>query len=926
MQMFNWKKFSTAVLTGILLFMSIPIFVHAQTDKDTIILYTNDVHCAIDDYSKLAAYAAQLEADGQDVIIVDAGDAIQGEVIGSLTQGEAIVDLMNAVGYDYAVPGNHEFDYGMDVFLDIASSKSEYTYLSSNFIDLRENELVLDAYDIVELDEEKIAFIGIATPETYTKSTPAYFQDENGNIIYGFSQSSNETFYHAVQMAVDAAIAEGADRVIAIGHLGIAETKEGWKSTDVIANTTGIDVLLDAHSHEVFAEKVCKNKDGEEVLLSSTGTKLSYFGKLTLDDNGVEKTELIVPNEVDIHSSEAATSAYDKVQAKIEGYNEQIEYLYEVIGTTETDLIAEDSEGNRIVRKQETNAGDFVTDAYRVVTGADIAFCNGGGVRANISTGDVTRKALMDINPYNNEMCVAKVTGQQILDALEYGARLYPDYNGLFLQVSGVTYEIHAYRESPVIMNEDGSCAGIDNTKERRVTNVKVHDEALVSEKEYTVAATKYVLDNHGDGYYMLKDHQVVSDEGIMLDVEMLLQYLTKNLNGIISSEQYGNKNGDGRINIIASEESLYNHLKVAGVSVNKSNAHDILGDGTVSYDAETKTLTLENADLSTTKESENYPIYAKGDLNIILKGKNKLSSDYYYGMAIVDPENADSIKVTIDGDGSLDSYGSDGGIFVEGSLIIGDKANVTVTGHCGVDIQYTLDVSAGILTISGKGDMADYGQMADTPWFDYRNSIKEIVVKEAVTSIGNAAFSGCESLEKVSLPDSLKEIGIGAFAAAGMKEIKLPEGLKTIDMGAFMDSKLIRITIPASVTSLGNIAFSGCQELKEVLFEGNAPKLGGEYVFADTKEDLTIRYYEDATGFDSNVWNNKNIVILKKPKEESEKKPKEEPEKKPKEEEPEKGGAVKTGDSANVMLWIMMVAMSMGVVVLIRRKQKTEL
>lgn len=1245
--MFEWKKCLAGVLAGIVTFVSIPVFANAETDKDAVILYTNDVHCAIDDYSKLAAYAAQLEADGREVLIIDAGDAIQGEAIGSLTEGSAIIDLMNTVGYDYAVPGNHEFDYGMETFLNLTQDEnSNFTYLSANFVDVRTGDSVFDAYDIVELNGEKIALIGITTPESYTKSTPAYFQDEDGNVIYGFSAETKEEFYESVQTAVDAAREDGADRVIAIGHLGIEGTTEGWKSTDVIANTTGIDVFIDAHSHEVIESATYKNANNEDVVLSSTGTKFQYFGELTLDDDNVETTALVNPDTVDVTTSDEAEDAYYAVQDKIDAYNEEISYLYEKIGTSEVDLTLNDADGNWAIRVLETNMANFVPDAYKEMTGADIAIVNAGGIRASVDAGDVTRKSLMDVNPWNNEMCVVKATGQQILDALEFGARLHPEVNAGFLHTSGLTYELHDYIESPVVTDSTNSFVEIEEGKDRRIANVKVNGEAIDPEKEYTLAATKYMLQDGGDGFTMFKNCEVVEIPGLACDSEMLIHYLTDTLGGVITEEQYGE--ADGRIKVYSSIEDTIYPIKVAGVSVNIANADDILGDGTVSYDAETNTLTLNNADISTSKESENYPIYSKGDLNIVLKGENKLSSDYYYGIAIVDPANADSVKVTISGDGTLDSYGSDGGIFVKGSLtvkgdvtvnghcgevasgnaygirvnndveicenarvsaksgaapgnsyalyvgddftaccdaevnleagvgterscglyaisniyikdnanvtavgadtsestnyasesygirtthmyvsggtltakgqgatgfsagiftqdfdlsggtvnavsvdagaaqsvglqatktcvisegtlnakggdsdqdswaidasgeitisggtvkgttgtgertygisadsvvitggnvtlepadallqsrgirsmndliitggtvnvkagsaesrsyglqssttlsiaggevtaavgeaetadplyagselIIEDASHVIIKGFCGENAEYTLNISSGVLIISGSGEMTDYEQIYDAPWFEHRSVITKIVVEEGITSIGNAAFSGCENLETVSLPDSLTEIGVGAFAVTGIKEIELPENLTTIGMGAFMDSMLTRVTIPASVTSIGNIAFSGCMALLEVYFEGNAPELAGDYVFSDTPENLTVFIYEDATGFEGNVWDDMNIVVMERPVVEEPGEDKfVEPEKKPEDTSSGKGNVVTTGDSENtgdsdvstndvvaaqtgdssaILLWTVLAFISIAGTVSIRKKQ----
>ncbi len=524
-------------------------------EGNTIILYTNDVHCAIDDYAVLAAYKAQLEAEGNTVILVDAGDAIQGEVIGSLTEGEAIVDIMNAVGYDYAVPGNHEFDYGMEVFLDLAKNKAEYDYISSNFHYLPSVSPVFAPYAIEDFGDYQVAFVGISTPETITKSTPEYFKNEDGNFIYGFPKypggMTNEALYNNIQESVDKAVNKGADIVVAVGHTGILETSEGWKSTDIIANTVGIDYYIDAHSHETIESATYKNINNEDVILTSTGTKFANFGMLTISGDNAG-FELVNPDKVVVEAmSVQAQAAYDTVKEKVDGYNEEIAYLYDKIGTSEAKLVAYDSDGSWAVRKRETNAGDFVADAYRAVTGADVAVANGGGIRADVAIGDVSRKNLMDVNAFNNDMCVIEVTGQQLIDVLEHGARECPDPIGGFFQVSGVTFEIHTYRETPVICDQLDNFIDMDETKERRVQNVIIDAEPVDLEKTYTLAGSAYVLTQGGDGLTMLDGAKVVQSEGLLCDSEMLIKYFTETLEGKITAERYGNPDGDGRITII---------------------------------------------------------------------------------------------------------------------------------------------------------------------------------------------------------------------------------------------------------------------------------------------------------------------------------------------------------------------------------------
>ncbi len=555
------KKFTGILLVAVMLLSVVSLTVFATETQETVILYTNDVHCAIDDYPVLAAYRAELLAQGKNVVTVDAGDAIQGEVIGSLTSGEAIVDIMNSVGYDYAVPGNHEFDYGMDVFLDLAQNKAEYDYISSNFYFLASVSPVFAPYSIEDFGDYQIAFVGISTPETITKSTPEYFKDESNNFIYGFPKypggMTNEALYENIQESVDYAIDDGADIVVAVGHTGVLETTDGWKTSDIIANTSGIDYFIDAHSHETVESEIYKNENGEDVIRTSTGSKFNNFGVLTISGNDAD-FELINPDDIDVEAMSAqAKSAYNTVNDKVDSYNDEIAYLYEVIGESYADLVAYDSDGTWAVRKRETNMGDFVADAYRAVTGADVAIVNGGGVRAEIAVGDVTRKMLMDINAFNNDMCVVEVTGQQLVDVLEHGARACPQSLGGFFQVSGVTFELHTYGKTPVITDQLGNFIEFDETKERRVQNVFVGGEPIDPNKTYTLAGSAYVLTQGGDGLTMLEGASVVQQEGLPCDSEMLIQYL-EILGGKITVEMYGNPDGDGRIKLVDSHDHSF--------------------------------------------------------------------------------------------------------------------------------------------------------------------------------------------------------------------------------------------------------------------------------------------------------------------------------------------------------------------------------
>lgn len=510
-------------------------------DRDLVILYTNDVHCAVDDnlgYAALSAYKKALEEDGNYVALVDAGDSLQGAPIGTLSKGSYIIDIMNQVGYDVAIPGNHEFDYGMERFFELQDAAS-FPYVSCNFVELGTGEPVLEPYTILTFHDVKVAFVGISTPKTITSSTPAYFQDNQGNFIYGFCQDeTGSALYSTVQAAVDNARADGAQYVIALSHLGIEAECSPWTSSEVIANTTGIDVVLDGHSHSTIESERMKNALGEWVTLSSTGTKLSAVGMLLLTKEGNLSTGLVTS----LPDADPDTGAFiADIKAKYD------ELLNQVVATSEVDLVINQPGTDpavRIVRSAETNLGDLCADAYRAMSGADIAIVNGGGVRAEIKAGDVTFGDILNVHPFGNALCMVEATGQEILDALELGARAIPSENGGFLQVSGLTYEIHTYIPSSVQMDENSMFVSISG--EYRVKNVMVNGEPLDVAKVYTLASHNYLFFGMGDGYTMFADNTVLLDS-VMLDNQVLINYIVDQLGGVIG-EEYADPYGQGRI------------------------------------------------------------------------------------------------------------------------------------------------------------------------------------------------------------------------------------------------------------------------------------------------------------------------------------------------------------------------------------------
>ncbi len=561
----NKKVFAVLLAVVMLLGMIVvPAAAKAEGEeaKEIVILYTNDVHCGIADfigYAGLARVKAAYEAAGKEVILVDNGDSIQGDVIGTLSEGEALVELMNEVGYDVAVPGNHEFDYGMDQF-NKNVSLAKFQYVCCNFLNDK-GETVLKPYTIIEKAGKKIAFVGIDTPESFTKSTPTYFQDGEGNFIFSFCEGNKgQDLYDKVQETVDAARAEGADYVIALAHLGIDFQSSPWMSTEVITNTTGIDAMLDGHSHSVIAGEAVKNKDGNDVILTSTGTKLANIGIFTITGEGKMSSMLLDEDAIRFISAVGVLTEDNGAGAAVEAAIAKNEELVNTVVAktsvtlTTTDPVAVGEKGNaiRIVRNQETNLGDLCADAYRAMGNTDIAFVNGGGIRANIQEGDITYGQIIKVHPYGNALCTVEATGQEILDALEMSVSSMPGESGGFLHVSGLKFSIDMNVESTVVKDEMKMF--VEVAGDRRVKDVEVLQKdgtyaPIDPNKTYTLACHNYLLKDMGDGYTMFADNNFLSED-VMLDNQVLINYIVEVLGGTVGSD-YLDPYGQGRITII---------------------------------------------------------------------------------------------------------------------------------------------------------------------------------------------------------------------------------------------------------------------------------------------------------------------------------------------------------------------------------------
>lgn len=509
-----------------------------ERSADIAVLYTGDVHCAVDEsigYAGLAAFRSELETQGVQVLLADTGDAIQGAPIGSLSEGKLPIDIMNRLGYCAMALGNHEFDYGQEA-LRALSEQAVFPFLSLNFVDEASGRQIYQPYAIVERDGVKIAFVGVSTPKTLTSSRPTYFMDENGNYIYSFLQDeSGKKLWEATQQAVDSARKDGADYVIALAHLGIDSSTSPYLSTELIANTRGIDVVLDGHSHSVIECERVLNKEGKRVLLSSTGTGLSRIGYLLIGRDGNISTGLVS----DYDSKDEDTAAYiDGLKAEFE------QQLKQSVATIRNDLVTHDPATDvRIVRRAETNLGSLCADAIRAAANTDVAVMNGGGIRAGIKAGEITYGDVLSVFPFGNHICAIEVTGRQLLDALELSVSAVPEENGGFLQVSGLTFTFRTDIPSPVIMNDSGMFTGTEG--ERRVKTVLVNGMPLEPDKTYTLAGTDYTLRDGGDGYSMFAGCPVLEAD-VGLDFDVLLDFLTDGY--LQDTSRYSEAYGEGRI------------------------------------------------------------------------------------------------------------------------------------------------------------------------------------------------------------------------------------------------------------------------------------------------------------------------------------------------------------------------------------------
>ena len=538
-------KFILLIGTGAMLFGSctnddIQIDpVPSEPRHNIVVMYENDVHCGVDGYAKFAALRSEFQAQTPYVTTVSAGDFVQGGDVGSMTTGAGIIDIMNYVGYDFVTLGNHEFDYGLERMTYLLD-KLNATVVDANYCHLPSKELIYKPYVIKEYGNVKVAYMGLTTPSTLTSTSPLKFMDENGNRVYDFMR--DELDEQTNRMAAQAR-SEGADYVVLLSHMGDIKGLNYETSIELIGHTKGIDVVLDGHSHSVIQDSLIANAEGKMVHLTSTGTKFQTLGVLTIDTLGYISTKLY------------DTEKYDKVDEGVKQYVDKVRTEASaagnvVIGHTDYTLSIFDTDGKRIVRRQECGIANFVADSYREMFDTDVAVVNGGGVRVDIKAGDITYNDIFNVTPFGNLLCSGTITGQQLLDALESCYSVLPNESGDFAHISGMRLKIDTSVKAELVI-EDGIFVEVAEGSPRRVSDLEILNrttgqyEPVDPSRTYTIAGNNYMLRDMGnDGAFRYT--QCDPDLGVT-DAEVTVQYFRDKLQGAMP-ERYTAP--EGRITI----------------------------------------------------------------------------------------------------------------------------------------------------------------------------------------------------------------------------------------------------------------------------------------------------------------------------------------------------------------------------------------
>ena len=537
----NTKKLLSLLLVIAMIFaLAVPAFAEGETPSmagKTVIVHSNDVHGAIAGYANMAALAAEYESQGAKVIVADAGDFSQGKVEVSSNKGLNAVKMMNAAGYDVATLGNHEFDYG---YAQLKENLKEATFstICCNILD-ENGKPAFEGSKVFDIDGLKVGFIGVNTPESQTKANPA--------LIKGLTWLAGNDMVKAVQAEADKLKADGTDVIVVLSHLGVDSESKPNRSTDLWAGLTGVDFIIDGHSHTVM-EKGDNNEP-----IQSTGTAFENVGVIVIDNatKKIESNKLVKVTEDSAKDEAVAKAAQDITDAINAEYGtvfakSEVELNGDRSYNTKTDLY-----GNR---DGETNLGDLITDSMvwsvKKTGGVTVdeknivAVTNGGGIRAAIKAGDVTKKDVNTVLPFGNTIAVVYVTGAELLEALEASTYCSPDSAiGGFPQVSGINYTVDASKAYDANDTTYPGSTYYGPKTINRVTIDSINGQAFDAKATYAVITNNFLAAG-GDTYYAFASASAQFDTGIPLD-EALMDYITTELKGTIG-EQY--KAPQGRV------------------------------------------------------------------------------------------------------------------------------------------------------------------------------------------------------------------------------------------------------------------------------------------------------------------------------------------------------------------------------------------
>ena len=526
-----------------------------ELSDDIIILHTNDVHCGVNDvigYDGLNLYKKELKTKYKHVLLVDAGDNIQGGAIGLLSKGKDIINITNYLEYDVVTIGNHEFDYKAETLFNL-SEIIKAGYICCNFLRRKNHSTVFRPYKIKKVGNVSIGFIGVLTPLTLTKSYLHTLVDENGSLIYDFlTERDGHELYEAVQGYIDELRnVEKVDYVIILAHVGYGgDALEQYTSPALLAHINGVDAIIDGHTHLAY-NNTFPDKDGKQIYISQTGTKLNIVGKLTIKPNGNITSELI--DKIPLFEGYDSDSYYTVEREGIERYvdketNKFIEDIIEshahefqeFVSYTDFDLLITTNRG-RIIRFEENILGNLVTDALRFVGNSDISLINAGSIRESIKKGNITFNHVLNTLPFSAKIIVKEVSGRDILDALEFSTKALPKTSSKFLQVSGIKFKVDDSLESKVVVDEFENFVKVDG--ERRVYDVYINDKKLDENKKYTISFDDFLAEG-GDGFSMFTKYNLTNDTSLV-DNEAFKFYLETELNRTIPNKY---KTTQGRI------------------------------------------------------------------------------------------------------------------------------------------------------------------------------------------------------------------------------------------------------------------------------------------------------------------------------------------------------------------------------------------